>query len=87
MPKAECEARAFAWRILKPRVPVTREIGSDELTRVMEKTLEEVTAACVALETIDERHIVTVYSDSSYLFRDRPSALPALIGAREWLPL
>jgi ribonuclease HI len=27
----------------------------------------EVTAACVALETIDEGHIVTVYSDSSYL--------------------
>ena len=27
----------------------------------------EVTAACVALETIDEGHLVTVYSDSSYL--------------------
>jgi len=27
----------------------------------------EVTAACVALETIDEGHVVTVYSDSSYL--------------------
>ncbi len=27
----------------------------------------EVTAACVALETIDEGHIVSVYSDSSYL--------------------
>ena len=27
----------------------------------------EVTAACVALETIDEGHAVTVYSDSSYL--------------------
>jgi ribonuclease HI len=27
----------------------------------------ELTAACVALETIDEGHIVTVYSDSSYL--------------------
>ena len=27
----------------------------------------EITAACVALETIDEGHIVTVYSDSSYL--------------------
>jgi len=27
----------------------------------------EVTAACAALETIDEGHIVTVYSDSSYL--------------------
>ena len=25
------------------------------------------TAACVALETIDEGHVVTVYSDSSYL--------------------
>jgi hypothetical protein len=45
MPKAECEARAFAWRILKPRIPVTREIGSEELTRVMEKALEEVNAA------------------------------------------
>ena len=87
MPKAECETCDFAWCILEPQVPVTRELGSDELTRVMEKTLEEVTAACVALEAIDERHIVTVYSDSSYLFRDRPSALPALIGAREWLPL
>jgi ribonuclease HI len=27
----------------------------------------EVTAACVALETIDNGHAVTVYSDSSYL--------------------
>jgi ribonuclease HI len=27
----------------------------------------EVIAACVALETIDEGHLVTVYSDSSYL--------------------
>jgi ribonuclease HI len=27
----------------------------------------ELTAACVALETIDEGHMVTVYSDSSYL--------------------
>jgi ribonuclease HI len=27
----------------------------------------EVTAACVTLETIDEGHVVTVYSDSSYL--------------------
>jgi ribonuclease HI len=27
----------------------------------------EVTAACVALEMINERHKVTVYSDSSYL--------------------
>ena len=27
----------------------------------------EVTAACVALETIEERHVVTIYSDSSYL--------------------
>ena len=25
------------------------------------------TAACVTLETIDEGHVVTVYSDSSYL--------------------
>ena len=27
----------------------------------------EITAACVALETIDEDHAVTVYSDASYL--------------------
>ena len=27
----------------------------------------EVTAACVALETIEEGHVVTIYSDSSYL--------------------
>ena len=27
----------------------------------------EVTAACIALETIDKGHVVTVYSDSSYL--------------------
>ena len=27
----------------------------------------EVTAACAALETIDKGHIVTVYSDASYL--------------------
>jgi ribonuclease HI len=29
--------------------------------------MEEVTATCAALETIDEGHLVTVYSDSSYL--------------------
>ena len=27
----------------------------------------ELTAACVALETMDEGHVVTIYSDSSYL--------------------
>src|SRR5215207_7857819 len=27
----------------------------------------EITAACVALETIDQGHVVTVYSDASYL--------------------
>jgi ribonuclease HI len=27
----------------------------------------EITAACVALKTIDEGHVMTVYSDSSYL--------------------
>jgi ribonuclease HI len=27
----------------------------------------EITAACVALETLDQGHVVTVYSDSSYL--------------------
>jgi ribonuclease HI len=27
----------------------------------------EITAACVALETIDKGHVVIVYSDSSYL--------------------
>ena len=27
----------------------------------------EVLAACIALETIDEGHVVTIYSDSSYL--------------------
>ena len=27
----------------------------------------ELTAACVVLETIDEGHVVTIYSDSSYL--------------------
>jgi len=27
----------------------------------------EITAACVALETIDKEHVVTVYSDASYL--------------------
>src|SRR3712207_9394352 len=27
----------------------------------------EVTAACIALETIDEGQVVTIYSDSSYL--------------------
>jgi ribonuclease HI len=30
-------------------------------------TIATITAACVALETIDEGHVVSVYSDSSYL--------------------
>ena len=43
----------------------TEEIsgGEEETTNLR----MELTAACVALETIDERYVVTVYSDSSYL--------------------
>jgi ribonuclease HI len=43
----------------------TKEIsGSEQDTTNLRM---ELTAACVALEMIDEGHIVTVYSDSSYL--------------------
>ncbi len=43
----------------------TKEIsGSAQDTTILRM---ELTAACVALETIDEGLIVTVYSDSSYL--------------------
>jgi ribonuclease HI len=41
----------------------TEEISGDE--RDTTNLRMEVTAACVALERIDEGHIVTVYSDSS----------------------
>src|ERR671916_3509815 len=43
----------------------TEEISGGEQNTTSQRM--EVTAACVALETIDEGHIVTVYSDSSYL--------------------
>jgi ribonuclease HI len=43
----------------------TREISGGEPDTTNQRM--EVTAACVALETIDEGHVVTVYSDSSYL--------------------
>src|ERR687885_1982756 len=43
----------------------TEEISGAEQNTTNQRM--EVTAACVALETIDEGHIVTVYSDSSYL--------------------
>jgi ribonuclease HI len=43
----------------------TREISGGEQNTTNLRM--ELTAACVALETIDEGHVVTVYSDSSYL--------------------
>ncbi|MDP9409433.1 MAG: ribonuclease HI [Actinomycetota bacterium] len=43
----------------------TREISGGERDTTNQRM--ELTAACVALETIDEGHLVTVYSDSSYL--------------------
>jgi ribonuclease HI len=43
----------------------TEEISGGEHNTTNQRM--EVTAACVALETIDEGHFVTVYSDSSYL--------------------
>ncbi len=42
-----------------------REISGSE--RDTTNLRMEITAACVALETIDEGHTVTVYSDASYL--------------------
>ena len=39
---ADHEAWEHAQGILEPWVQITREIGSDELTRVMEKALVEV---------------------------------------------
>ena len=44
---------------------VTREISGGEPETTNQRM--EVVAACVALEAIDEGHVVTVYSDSSYL--------------------
>ena len=43
----------------------TQEISGGEPDTTNQRM--EVTAACVALETIDEGHAVTIYSDSSYL--------------------
>ncbi len=43
----------------------TEEISGGEHNTTNQRM--EVTAAYVALETIDERHVVTVYSGSSYL--------------------
>jgi ribonuclease HI len=43
----------------------TEEISGGEPLTTNQRM--EVTAACVALEAIDEGHVVTVYSDSSYL--------------------
>jgi ribonuclease HI len=43
----------------------TQEVSGSEQDTTNQRM--ELTAACVALETIDERHLVTIYSDSSYL--------------------
>lgn len=43
----------------------TQEISGGERDTTNQRM--EVTAACVALETIDKGHLVTIYSDSSYL--------------------
>ena len=43
----------------------TEEISGAEQNTTNQRM--EVTAACVALETIDKGHVVTLYSDSSYL--------------------
>ena len=43
----------------------TEEVSGSERNTTNQRM--ELTAACVALETIDEGHVVTIYSDSSYL--------------------
>ncbi len=43
--RAEVEAWDLAWKILAPWVESVRPIGSDELTKVMEKALAEVEEA------------------------------------------
>ena len=43
----------------------TREISGSQQNTTNQRM--EVTAACIALEKIDEGHTVTIYSDSSYL--------------------
>jgi ribonuclease HI len=51
-------------------VVITWKAKTEEISGAEQDTTNlrmEVTAACVALEKIDEGHIVTVYSDSSYL--------------------
>jgi ribonuclease HI len=44
----------------------TEEISGSEPNTYTNLRME-LTAACVALETIDEGHVVTFYTDSSYL--------------------
>ena len=53
------------WPIIALRVSLCRSISGGEQNTANLRM--EVTAACVALETIDEGHTVTIYSDSSYL--------------------
>ena len=53
------------WPIIALRVSLCRSIGGGEQNTANLRM--EVTAAYVALETIDEGHTVTIYSDSSYL--------------------
>ena len=43
--RADMEAWGFAWKVLGPWVESVREIGSDELTRVMEEALAKVDEA------------------------------------------
>jgi ribonuclease HI len=61
-----------AWTLLVLPVPRRREAQgkTKEISGGEQNTTNlrmETTAACVALEMIDEGHIVTVYSDCSYL--------------------
>ena len=53
--KADHEAWCFARRILEPWNVAAREIGSDEVTRVMEKALGEVEEALAAAHVRLER--------------------------------
>lgn len=57
--RADHEAWEYAWSVLNPLVQATREIGSNELTRVMEKALAEVEGevgrALDVLEPLQER--------------------------------
>jgi hypothetical protein len=71
-PRAEFEAWRFARRVLEPWTTATREIGSDELTGVMENALGEAEEAVAAAHDRLERAEAVLGAGS------RPRTVPDL---------